>query len=132
MSKIVVLSPRPLGTETANVHEVDENPLELLDKLAADVENPHDEDLENFKDRDHDHRQDLEADAAVPSAPTFDYLGGVPPDALKEASDMKEAGTQNDINTALSKVMKASNTATIVLGDIEITKDLMKNKDTHN
>ena len=129
---IVVLPPRPLGTETANVHEVDENLLELLDELAAVVEHPHDKGLENFKDRDGDHRQDPEADNAVPSAPTVDYLGGVPPDALKEASDLKEAETQKDINTALSKAMKASNTATIVLGDIEITKDLMKNKDTHN
>ena len=129
---IVILSPCPLGTETANFHGVDENPLDLLDELAAVVEDPHDKGFENFKDRDSDHRQDPEADNAVHSAPTVDYLGGVPPDALKEASDVKEAETQKDINTALSKAMKTSNTATIVLGYIEITKDLMKNKDTHN
>ena len=129
---IVVLSPRPLGIEIANVHGVDENPLELLDELAAVVEDPHDKGFENFKDRDSDHRQDSEADNAVPSAPTVDYLGGVPPESLKEASDLKEAEKQKDTNTALFKAMKTSDTATIVLGDIEITKDLMKNKDTHN
>ena len=129
---IFVLSPRPLGTETANVPEVDEDLLQLLDQLAAVVDNPPDKGLENFKDRDNDHRQDLEADLAVPSAPTVDYLGGVPPDALKEARDVKEAERRTDINTAHSEAMKASNTATIVLGDIEITKDLIEIDDTHN
>ena len=118
----VVLSPRPLGTENANGHEVDEDTLHLLDQLAAAADNPHDEGLENFKEKEDDHRHDLEADVAVPSAPTVDYLGSVLPDALKEARGVNEAEKCTDINTAHSEAMKASKTATIVLGEIKLLK----------
>ena len=115
-----------------NVHEVDEDPLHLLDQLAAVVDNPPDEGLENSKGKDGDHRHNLEADVALSSAPTVDYLGSVLPNVLKEARDVKEAERRTDINTAHSEAMKASKTATIVLGDIKITKDLIEIKDTHN
>ena len=128
----IVLLPRPLGTENANVHEVDEDTLHLLDQLAAAADNPPDEGLENSKEKDDDHRHNLEVGVALPSAPTVDYLGSVLPNALKEAGDVKEAERRTDINTAHSEAMKTSNTATIVLGDIKITKDLIEIKDTHN
>ena len=82
---IVVLLPRPKGSENTNVHEVDEDPLHLLDQLAAVVDNSPDEGLENFKEKDDDHRRNLEVEVAVPSAPTVDYLGSVLPNTLKEA-----------------------------------------------
>ena len=129
---IVVLLPRPKGSENTNVHEVDEDPLHLLDQLAAAADNPPDEGLENSKGKEDDHRHNLEADVALSSARTVDYLGSVLPNALKEAGDVKEAERQKDINTALSEAMKTSKTVTIVLGDIKFTKDLIEIKDTHN
>ena len=109
---IVVLLPRPLGSENANVHEVDEDPLHLQDQLAAVADNPPDMGLENSKGKDGDHRHNLEADVAVPSARPDDYLGSVLPNALKEAGDVKEAERRTDINTAHSEAMKTSKTAT--------------------
>ena len=61
----------------------------------------------------------------------MDYFESVLPNSLKEAGDENEAATQTDINTAHTVEMNSSKTATIVLGDINITKDLTEIKETY-
>ena len=102
---------KKIGSENTNVHEVDEDPLHLLDQLAAVVDNPPDEGLENSKEKDDDHRHNLEVGVALPAAYTVDYLESILPNTLKEAGDVNEAETQTDINTALTVAMNTSKTA---------------------
>ena len=113
-------------------HEVGEDPHHLLDQLVAVVDNPPDEGLENSKEKDVDHRHNLEVGVALPAAYTVDYLESVLPNTLKEAGNENETETQTGINTAHTAAMNSSKTATIVLGDININKDLIEIKETHN
>ena len=113
-------------------HEVGKDPHHLLDQLATVVDNPADEGLENSEEKDVDHEHSLEVGVTLPAAYTDDYLESILRNILKEAGDENEAETQTDINTAHTVAMNSSKTATIVLGDINITKDLTEIKETYN